>query len=177
MYSFGMKKMVFAVGTTSPQKIGYLQEVLEEFKIKTQLIPVVTESGVSEQPLTSSETKRGSVNRASRAFKQVPSADFSVGIEVGYHKTKKQKYEMFCWVTIIDKDSCKTSAQSHSFLLPNYHQEILHAGKYLGQYLDDFKRIDHPLIQRVDTIIRLRKPFIVGALQNALLMALLKKEF
>ena len=91
-----MEKLTIAIGTTSDQKIKYLREVLKESKIKAHLIPVQTESRVSDQPKTTEETKQGSINRAKSAFGKIKEANFAIGIEVGYHKDKNSLYEMFC---------------------------------------------------------------------------------
>ena len=172
-----MKKFVIAVGTTSKQKVDYVKEVLKGLKIKAQLVPATAKSGITEQPLTSDETKRGSINRAREALKQVSEANISVGIEVGYHKNKSGEYGMFCWVTVMDRMRHKFSTQSHRFILPHYHQKILHAGKYLGDNLDDFKKINSPLIHQIDEIIRFRKPFITIALRGAFFRILRIEEF
>ena len=131
-----MKKLTIAVGTTSVQKIGYLKEVLRELGIKSIIKPIEVKSKVSEQPTTSNETKIGSINRAKHALKEIKDADFALGIEVGYHKYLKNKYEIFCWATVVDKQGYKISGQSYKFLLPEYHQKVLKSGKYLGHHLD-----------------------------------------
>ncbi|MCX6787254.1 MAG: DUF84 family protein [Candidatus Kaiserbacteria bacterium] len=173
-------KLEIALGTTSNQKITYLKEVLEELRIQAQLISTEVASGVSDQPKTTEETERGSINRAQGAFERVPEADFAMGIEVGYHKNNKDGYEMFCWVTIIDKNGYQLSSQSHKFLLPKYHQELLHRDIFLGDnlegYLKDEKSENH-IKKHIDDIIRYRKPFIENALRGALIRYLQKEDF
>ena len=173
-----MKKLTIAVGTTSTQKISYLKEVLKELGIKSVIKCIEVKSEISDQPITSNETKRGSINRARNALKEINNADFSLGIEVGYHKYLKNKYEMFCWVTIIDKQGYKISSQSHRFLLPKYHQKILSSGKYLGDNLDNYsKKRKDAVITYIENIIRYRKPFIISALKNAIIRYLGKEDF
>ncbi len=173
-----MKKITIAVGTTSVQKINYLKEVLKDLGVKAALEPVKAKSKVSEQPLTSSETKAGSVNRAKHALKETKDADFAIGIEVGYHKYLKNKYEIFCWATIIDKHGYKISGQSYKFLLPEYHQKVLKKGKYLGQHLDGYsKNIKDSIHAYIENILRHRKPFITGAIKNVLIRYLRKEDF
>lgn len=157
-----------AAGTISSQKIGYLKEVLNELGIKASVVSIKVESGINEQPLTSIETKRGSLNRAKNAFKKEPNSDFAVGIEVGYHKTK-DGYEMFCWASIISDKFC-ISRQSHRFLLPRYHQNILKKKLYLGDNLDNYEKIDeYPVRGHINEIIRHRKSFIESAVKNVIL--------
>jgi len=173
-----MKKLTIAIGTTSAQKIGYLREVLKELGIKSVLKPVEVKSKVSEQPTTSNETKAGSINRAKHALKEIKNADFALGIEVGYHKYIKNKYEIFCWVTIVDKEGVEISGQSYKFLLPEYHQEILKSGKYLGHNLDGYvKKVKDSTHAYIDDMLRYRKPFITSALKDSLLRYLRRGDF
>ena len=83
-----IKKYKIVVGTTSVPKIEYLKEVLRDLKIKADIFSVLVESGVAEQPTTIKETERGSISRAKSAFEKIKDVDFSIGIEVGYHKEK-----------------------------------------------------------------------------------------
>jgi len=175
-----MEKLTIALGTISDQKITYLKEVLKELKIRTQIIPIEVASGISDQPKTAEETELGSINRAKGAFGKIPKADLAVGIEVGYHKNNKDEYEMFCWVTIIDKNGYQLSSQSHKFLLPTYHQELLCKDIFLGDnlcgYLKDEESTNH-VKKYIDDIIRYRKPFIENALKCSLIRYLQKEDF
>ena len=94
-----VKKIV--VGTTSEQKIGYLKEVLTLIGIDAEIFSAAVESGVSEQPMTSEETKVGSINRSRRALECVPDADMAIGIEVGYHPREEPGHDILCWATMI----------------------------------------------------------------------------
>jgi non-canonical (house-cleaning) NTP pyrophosphatase len=173
-----MKKLLIAIGTTSEQKINYLKEILRELKIKAEIIPIQIESKISNQPKSTKETKQGSINRAKESLKQLKEVDFAIGIEVGYHKNNQEKYEMFCWVTIVDKNSYQLSSQSDKFLLPKYHQAILKTNKYLGDNLDEYIKKSKNLIKKyIDNIIRYRKPFIESALKKALISYLSKEDF
>jgi len=174
-----MERFKIAVGTASEQKMGYLKEVLDELKVKADLIPIQVKSGVAEQPKTTEETELGSINRAKRAFEKNKKADFAIGIEVGYHK-EKGGYEMFCWVVIIDKNGYQISSQSHKFLLPKYFQELLNKDIYIGDNLDGYlkdKEQNNNFKKHVDDIVRYRKPFIENALRNALIRYLNKEDF
>jgi non-canonical (house-cleaning) NTP pyrophosphatase len=170
--------MKIAVGTKSEQKLGYLKEVLEDIGVKAELVSVEVESGISNQPLTEAETQAGSLNRAKAALAKAPSADFSLGIEVGYHPTKAGDYQMFCCVSIVDKGGFATSCFSSNFLLPKFHQGVLKEGKYLGDYVREYEKdIDEPVTNYIRELVRGRKPLIIEAARNALLMYLKKEEF
>jgi len=84
-----------AAGTTSNQKISYLKEILNEFEVEYEIIPNEVESGVDSQPMTSYETKQGSINRAQRALNNSNEADFGIGIEAGYI-LDNDRYSIFC---------------------------------------------------------------------------------
>lgn len=173
-----MKILKIALGTTYEQKINYLKEVLDELDVKAEIISVKVKSGVSPQPLTSIETKKGSINRAKEALKRINKADFGLGIEIGYEKNSQGKYEMLCWVTIFDKRDKQISVQSHQFLMPEFHQGILKENKYLGDYVGEYlKTNNNKITQEIGIILRDRKPFIINALQNALIHYLKRKEF
>ncbi len=174
-----MNKLKIAVGTTSEPKIKYLNEVLEELKIEADVLSFDVKSGVSEQARTTEETEKGSMNRAIAAFEKSKDVDFSIGIEVGYHK-EKLGFEMFCWVTILDKDGYQISSQSHKFLMPKYYQEILEKELPVNEYLDNFiknKEEASHIKKHIDEIVRHRKPIIENALNNALLRYLNKEDF
>lgn len=177
-----MKSKIFkiAVGTTSEPKLKYLKEVLKELEIKAKLFPVEVQSGVSEQPKTTEETEGGSINRATRAAEKIKEEDFAIGVEVGYHRNKNAEYEMFCWVTIIDKDGYQISSKSHKFLLPKYYQEVLDNGLFVNEHLDGFIKNKKKMScaeKQIDNIVRHRKPFIENALKNALIRYLNKEKF
>ena len=101
-----------------------------------------------------------------------------MGVEVGYHKYLKNKYEIFCWVTAVDNDGCRISSQSHRFVLPEYHQKILSNGKYLGDHLDNYsKNVKNSVGIYLDKMIRSRKPFIISAIRDTLVKYLMKEDF
>ena len=158
--------MKIAVGTTSEPKIQYLKEVLNELNIDANLLPTDVKSDISDQPMSSDETKAGSVNRAKNAFKKYNNADLALGVEVGYHPNNDGNYEMFCYATLIEKNGNMQTSESHRLLLPDFHQVILKENKYLGdyvrKYIDDNTE-DHS--KELGEDIRNRKSFIKAAIK------------
>lgn len=147
-----------------------MEEILNELNISYILEPFEVLSGVSDQPISSKETKLGSKNRAKSAFLQSKDADFSLGIEVGYHPNKKGDYKMFCWTTLVDKNGNIKSAKSHQLLLPTFHQKILKENKYLGEYVRQYLDENSDAVaQHIGIIIRDRKPFIQTSTKLVLL--------
>lgn len=173
-----MKPLNIAVGTTYDQKINYLKEVLTELGLEANIIATKVESGVADQPMTSLETKRGSINRAKEALRKNPEADFAIGIEVGYDLNEDKNYEMFCWASIVNKEDNIISHMSQRFLLPKFHQEVLKKNLYLGDYVREYLKISTDnLTKYVGEIIQWRKPFITTAIKYALIRYLKREEF
>jgi inosine/xanthosine triphosphatase len=162
--------MKIAVGTKSKQKLSFLQEVLDEMGIIADLEPFEVESGISDQPKKSKETKQGSVNRAKKALALSPDSDFSLGIEIGYQPNSSGDYKILCWATLIDKNGKQISTQSHKLLLPSFHQQILKEDKYLGDFVRQYlEENPDPMSRYIGIIIRDRKPFIQTAVKTALI--------
>ncbi len=167
--------MIIAVGTKSPQKIEFLEEILRELDLEYSLQAFDVPSLVSSQPITSKETKKGSINRAKNALNQSSTADFSLGIEVGYHPNSKGDYHMFCWTSLVDNNGNIVSSRSHKLLLPKFHQEILKDNKNLGDYVRQYLENNQDSIsQHVGIIIRDRKPFIQTSIKYTLIQYLVK---
>jgi non-canonical (house-cleaning) NTP pyrophosphatase len=171
-----------AVGTTSEQKIGYLKEILKELNVDAQIFSCEVKSLVSEQPLTSQETKQGSINRAKHAFELMKedgkSVDFAMGIEVGYEMNEKGNYEIFCWTSIVDGEGNTVSGQSSNFLMPKLFQKVIKENKYVYHYLEEYMAAHTDAVEKaVGEMINNRKPFIVDATRKALMYHLKKEDF
>lgn len=169
--------MKIAVGTTSEQKIGYIKDVLAGLSIETDLESAEVKSGVEDQPVTSEDTKRGSLNRANGALEKNNDADIGLGIEVGYEKNDG-RYEMLCWVSIVDHDGKTISFKSHQFPMPDFHTKTLDEGQYLADRVHDFHREGTDRAKaRIRDILIYREPFIKTALEHALLLYLGREEY
>ena len=170
-----METYTVALGTDSPAKITYLKKVLGRIKVKAKIVPIATGSGVSDQPITSAETKRGSLNRSKRALETAQKADFAIGIEVGYQKNRSGQYEILCWVTAADKE-LTVSQLSHSFPLPDFHQKFLKAGKFLGDHVRAYhEENDHQIKKYLGEMVRNRETFLEVAIEHALLKYFMEK--
>ena len=169
--------MKIAIGSTSSQKLKYLKNVLAKIKILNyEIISNDINSKISEQPLTSEETLKGSINRAKKAYSLNKGVNFSLGIEVGYELNTKQKYEIFCWSTIYDGlrvYSCK----SNNFLLPKYHQDKIKNALYLSDYVRDFKDNKNYIKNKLGLIIKNRDIIIKNSIFHVLMYFLNKDEY
>lgn len=172
-----MKPIKIALGTTSKWKIKFVKKVLDEMGIIFKIVPVKSNSEVSDQPLTEKETILGSINRAKQALKKIPDSDIGLGIEVGYDK-KKTTYEMFCFATVAEKDGTLISSCSHRFPLPELYQNVLKNDKKMHKHLKEYyKKDDHPATQYLAKMIDKREPFIIEAVRGAILKFFRKEEF
>ena len=163
----------FAVGSESKQKLGYLNEVITELHIHAEVVPVKVASRVSEQPITSEETLIGAKNRAISALDTIQDAHYGLGMEIGYDRRKDGRYEMFCWAVVVNQEGEVAKARSHSFLLPNFHNEVLFDGRYLGDYVREyFSSSPDVITQYVAELVRGRKLFITESVRFALIYAL-----
>lgn len=126
--------MKLALGTTSKNKVRLIKEVLDELHIVGELELYEVSSKVSDQPLTSDETKLGSTNRAIAAISFSNHAELGLGLEVGYDPNQSGDYVFLCWATLIGNDNNQVSVCSEELLLPQFHQEALKQGKYLIEY-------------------------------------------
>lgn len=175
-----MEKVRIAIGTTSEKKLRFLVEVLKEIGIieNVEIIPVSVSSNVSEQPITELETKKGSINRAEAALNQDHNPDLGLGIEAGYHKNKEDQYELFCYVSIVDKKGVIVSCISHKFLLPKFHHDKVESGAYLGEHVKEYyKDTNHPVKKYLGEIIDSRKLIIQDALRQCLVKYFMREEF
>lgn len=96
---------------------------------------VKTSSGVSEQPLTDDETKRGARNRAANAKALRPDADYWVGMEGGVEETPEGLAER-AWMAVIDKGGREGLGSSGTFYLPWAIAENIRAGGTLAEATD-----------------------------------------
>jgi non-canonical (house-cleaning) NTP pyrophosphatase len=99
----------------------------------------------------------------------------AMGIEIGYQKNRTGKYEILCWVSIVDQ-KLVISQMSRSFPLPEFHQKVLRAGKYLSDHVRDYyKDASHPVKKYLGTMVQTRESFIEVAIEHALLKYFMEK--
>lgn len=87
--------MKIAIGTTSELKIRALKNALAKFEIEAEVVPLKTESGVSDQPFGYEETTKGARNRATAAFeKEIP--EMALGVESGLIEIEGNYFDIAC---------------------------------------------------------------------------------
>jgi len=100
----------------------------EEFTVEGVSVP----SGVSDQPSSDDETYEGACNRVANARKQVPAADFWVGLEGGVQE-KGADMESFAWMFVESAEGLTGKARTGTFFLPPQVAELIKQGKELGE--------------------------------------------
>ena len=96
---------------------------------------VSVESGVSEQPMSNSEAKKGAENRARNAAQISDTGDFFVGLEGGV-EDREEKMHSFSWIAVCDKNGKIGFGKSGEFFLPPKIRELILGGMELG-HADD----------------------------------------
>lgn len=121
------------VASKNPVKINAVKTGFQKMfpKLEFQFESVSVSSEVSEQPLSSEETKEGAYNRVKNAKAALPAADFWVGIEGGIEKVADEM-EAFAWIVV--QSAQKTGkAKTGTLYLPKEVITLIEAGKELGE--------------------------------------------
>jgi inosine/xanthosine triphosphatase len=133
--------MRIIVGSKNPAKIAAVKQAFAKTFPETefQIEGYSVNSGVSDQPMDDHETLLGAGNRAESCRKEVPDADFWIGLEGGC-QFDGEDLEAFAWM-VIKSDSIEGKARTSTFILPPAVAELVKGGMELG-HADDlvFKR-------------------------------------
>ncbi len=97
------KALRIVVGTKNPSKLSAVKIAVDklfpltsasnadsEQKLSHTIVGVDVPSGVDPQPKSAEETLTGAKNRAMAALKEVPDADYGIGLEGGLEQVRKQ---------------------------------------------------------------------------------------
>ncbi len=139
---------------------------------RAEILPVIVDSGVADQPLGDAETRRGAEHRACSARSAIPDADLWFGIEGGIDDDALGM-TAFAWVVALAADSVGRG-RTAEFTLPERIAELVRGGLELGEADDRvFGRSDS---KRKDGAIGLLSGGALdraGLYAQAVLMALL----
>jgi inosine/xanthosine triphosphatase len=103
----------------------------EDFEVRS----VSVSSGVPDQPKGDDQTLEGAINRAENALKEVPGADFSVGIEGGIEE-KGTEMTAFAWAAVLSKNGIIGKGRTAAFFLPPRVSELVRSGEELSHAND-----------------------------------------
>lgn len=111
--------MKIVIGSTSNRKIKIVDKIFKQiFKCEFSIISNQAKSNVPETPYDK-QTFDGSRNRALDSKKNIPDADFYVGLESGLIERYGHIYEE-AWTTIINKTGDEFYGYSSGLKVPDY---------------------------------------------------------
>lgn len=131
--------MKIVVGSQNPVKIKATESVFKRVFGDVEILSVKVVSGVFHTPSSWEETAQGAINRAKIALK-ITNADFGVGLEGGYEKTKFGGLIRGA-VAIINKEGKLGISGSNGILLPKKIMERLEQGEELGDIMDELQGV------------------------------------
>lgn len=139
--------------------------VCKDLGFDCELIPFAVASGVSEQPITSDETKQGSINRARAVLELAPEAEVGLGIEAGYEKIDG-RYNILCWATAVSGGEI-ISCCSTPFPMPEFHHDVVEKGLNLGDHVRTFRDMSYdPAHLRLAEDLIHREPYLMDAMRQ-----------
>jgi inosine/xanthosine triphosphatase len=130
--------MKVAVGSKNPIKVRATKNVFERVFGKVKILAINVNPGVSHTPSSFGELVKGAINRAKEALKKTK-ADFGVGLEGGYEKTKFGFF-LSGAVAIVDKRGRIGIGGGGRVLLPQKIVSELKKGKELGEIVDQIQK-------------------------------------
>ena len=130
--------MLIAIGTKNKAKTAAVEAVVAQYFKNCTFEHVSVQSGVSEQPFSDAETRRGAIQRAINT-REATNADLSFGLEGGVYEIDGV---MYCcnWGAVALKDGTVISSSGASFVLPEEVASQLRAGEELGPVMDVFTK-------------------------------------
>ncbi len=130
-----MKKIV--VSSLNPVKSEAVRRGFDRMfpHEKCEIIQTAVDSGVSDQPMTDTDSRIGALNRAINAQMNIRDGDFWVGVEGGCDYLEDDLVA-FAWVVILG-DNKQGSARTALFRLPKEVQRLVETGLELGSADDE----------------------------------------
>ncbi len=156
----------FFVGSANPVKVNSVKTAIISHWPKADVRGFEVASGVSAQPFTDFETKKGATNRARLALqaglkelyeKNIKGSDqeiaLGIGLEGGVYEvpekeTESGQPEMWTtvWVVIADRDGKTYASNGSRFLVPQIVAERIRLGEEMGiasQAISGIKNVKH----------------------------------
>ena len=129
--------MKIVVASRNPVKINAVRQAFSsQFPSSAlELIPVDVASGVSEQPNSDQETRRGARNRVEEASRAHPDGDFWVGLEGGVMSVDGQLMA-YGWMAVRGRNGKIGQARTATLPLPPAVRELIADGIELGEAND-----------------------------------------
>ena len=129
--------MKIVVGSTNPVKLNSVKLVFEEVFEEVEVVGVIVESGVPEQPRGDEETVRGALNRARGALEKDNEFEYGVGLEGGVYEQGDKLFEC-AWCAVVSSEGDEGLGGGLRFELPPKVAEKIRAGGELGPVMNEF---------------------------------------
>jgi inosine/xanthosine triphosphatase len=126
--------MKVAVGSTNPTKVAAVESIVKQIWPEAEIVALAVPSGVSEMPMSDTETITGARNRA-RAAKQAANADLGFGLEGGVHPDPLGLL-LQGWVVVVDGNGREGVGAAGRLPLPPMIADRVLAGEELGPVMD-----------------------------------------
>lgn len=130
-----MSPALVAVGSTNPTKVDAVRAVVAARFPGAVLEAVPVDSGVSAQPLSLAETRRGAICRAETA-RRSRDADWGFGLEGGVDFDAEGRAWLCGVVAVADRAGQTVHAYAPMLVLPPVIAARLRAGEELGPVMD-----------------------------------------
>ncbi len=129
--------MYIVVASRNPVKIDAAKQAFTSLfpDAVVDMLSVDVRSGVSDQPNSDEETRRGARTRAKNANKAEPGADFWVGMEGGIEVIDGQLMA-FAWMAVKGTADTIGEARSVTLPLPPAVKKLVESGLELGEAND-----------------------------------------
>lgn len=131
------KTLEIVVTSFNPVKIEAVRQAfLSQFpSAGTSIVPVGVDPGVADQPMSDDETRQGARNRVAAARRQLPDADYWVGLEGGLDYFDGDLMA-FAWMVVAGPGGRVSETRSATLPLPPGVQTLVEDGLELGEAND-----------------------------------------
>lgn len=132
------------VGSTNPVKINAVVTAISEEFPEAKVIGIDVKSGVSSQPRSDEETRKGAINRAQAAFQKAPlelqtsdkNSILGVGLEGGVFEDESGELWSTVWVCVVDSDGNTYESCGARFKIPELIAQPIKEGGEMGPIVD-----------------------------------------
>jgi len=148
--------MKIIVGTKNKDKVKIVKGALKKLNLDVDIDSVEVDSGIVEQPLDKETTRKGAINRAKRARKSKPEADFWIGLEGGLHEYG-DGYHLVTFACLVDKDGVQYIGEGEEIHLPDEVSKRVKRGEWFGDVIREYSKdneVDENLITRLAPFTR-----------------------
>lgn len=141
--------MIFCVGSTNPVKINGVRQAVEKNWPEAKVVGYDVPSGVSPQPSSDQETRRGAEHRAHAALRK-GEIDFpneaeliGVGLEGGVFQPEDRPGELWStvWASVTDRSGKSYPVNGMRLKLPERVAEPILQGEEMGPVMEKISGI------------------------------------